>query len=91
MRTQYENGGCVRCQPAILKILSKNVIIWTGFSYQEVKLEGMSSPPLRYMLSVSALGSMEKPTAQKVRVEMDQINGWPASQEYLGTCLWAVS
>ena len=51
----------------------------------------MSSPPLRYMLSVSALGSMEKPTAQKVRVEMDQINGWPASQEYLGTCLWAVS
>ena len=67
------------------------MIIWTGFSYQEVKLEGLSSPPLRYTLSVSALGSMEKPTAQKVRVEMDQINRLAVSQEYLGTCLWAVS
>ena len=68
-----------------------NVIIWTGFSYREEKLEGMSNPPLRHMLSVSALGSMEKPTAQKRQSGNGQINRLAVSQEYLGTCLWAVS
>ena len=74
-------------ESASSKILSK---IRTGLSYQHRKLEGMCSPPLRYMASVSALGSMENSYSTE-RAEMDQVSRFAVSQEYLGTCLWTMS
>lgn len=50
----------------------------------------MCSPPLRYVASVSALDSMENAYSTE-RLEMDQVSRFAVSQEYLGTCLWAMS